>query len=341
MRRLGLHLDDSVAKEKRLVKRLLSNIPISRATNGEVWPGNPLARVVLSSARSNWRNLVVEEHCLPSSEWDNVMYLQHVIAVNVGRPLTYEYKKDGRFRRVHKRSQICLFPCHHPFFARIKNDKGGPVDTLFVALDPVFVGQTAAEMGVYPDRVELVEQRAATDSTLRHIAMALRDGLQDGRAGDSMYGEALSTALAVHLLRKYSGVAANLQHARCGLSKEKLIRAIEYIQDQLETELTVSGIARTVYMSPYHFARLFKQSTGQSPYRYVIQARAEKAKELLASGKFSIIEIAHRLGFADQSHLTRHLKHIFGITPKLLQQRRDLEQDSSKNPQEYSRERLA
>jgi AraC family transcriptional regulator len=60
-----------------------------------------------------------------------------------------------------------------------------------------------------------------------------------------------------------------------GLSREKLNRAIEYIQDQLGTDLTVSGIARTVYMSPYHFTRLFKQSTGQSPYRYVIHARVK------------------------------------------------------------------
>jgi AraC family transcriptional regulator len=318
-----------------------SKIPILRATDGEVRAGNPLGRVVLSSARSNWRNLVVEEHCLPSGEWDDVMYIQHVVAVNIGRPLPFEYKKDGRFRRVHKRGQICLFPSHRPFFSRIKKDKDRPADALFVALDPVFVSQTAAEMEVYPDRVELVEQRAAVDPTLRHIALALRDGLHAGRAGDAMYGEALSTALAVHLLRKYGAIAVGLQHTRGGLSREKLMRAIEYIHDQLETELTVSGIPRTVYMSPYHFTRLFKQSTGKSPYRYVIEARAKKAKELLASGKFSIIEIAHRLNFADQSHLTRHLKHHFGLTPKMLQQRRDLEHDSSKNPQEHSRERLA
>jgi AraC family transcriptional regulator len=86
----------------------------------------------------------------------------------------------------------------------------------------------------------------------------------------------------------------------------------------LETGLTVAAIARTVHLRPYHFACLFKQSTGKSPHRYVMQARAKKAKELLTSGKFSIIEIAHRLGFADQRHLTRQLKHTFGVTPKKL-----------------------
>jgi AraC family transcriptional regulator len=109
-----------------------------------------------------------------------------------------------------------------------------------------------------------------------------------------------------------------LQHAHGGLSREKLIRAIEYIQEQMTTDLTVAAIAQSVNMSPDHFARLFKQSTGRSPYRYVIEARARKGRDLLASGKFSIVEIAHNLGFADQNHLTRQVKEVFGITPKML-----------------------
>jgi AraC family transcriptional regulator len=88
--------------------------------------------------------------------------------------------------------------------------------------------------------------------------MALRTGVQTGRAGDPMYGEFLSTALAVHLLREYGGMTAALQHAHRRLSREKLMRAIEYFEDQLDTGLTVFGIARAVHMSPHHFTLLFK-----------------------------------------------------------------------------------
>ena len=324
-----------------VVIKPLSSIPILHATNGEVLAGNPRSTVVLSSARSNWHNLIVEEHRVPSGELDDVNYIQHVVCVNRGRAVTFEVTKDGRRHRVLERGAISLFPSHHPFFSRRKKGENGPAHVLLVALDPVFVRQTAVSLEVYPDRVELIEQRGRTDPTLRHIAMALRDGLQDGRSVDQIYGEALSTALAVHLLREYGGVPAGRPYASGTLSREKLMRAIEYIHDRLETELTVSEIARAVHMSPYHFTRLFKRSTGLSPYRYVIQSRVKKAKELLTSGKFSIIETAHRLGFADQSHLTRHLKHLFGVTPKLLLDSRYAEQDSSKNPQEYPRERTA
>jgi AraC family transcriptional regulator len=133
-----------------------------------------------------------------------------------------------------------------------------------------------------------------------------------------MYGDALSTALAVHLLREYGAAVPESKKPYPRLPREKLGRAVEYIQDQLGTDLTVSGIAQAVYMSPYHFSKLFKESTGQSPYQYVVEARVRKAKELLTTGKFTISEVAHHVGFADQCHLTRHFKRVFGLPPKRL-----------------------
>jgi AraC family transcriptional regulator len=132
---------------------------------------------------------------------------------------------------------------------------------------------------------------------------------------DRMYGEALSTALAVHLLREYGAAVLGPKRNYGGLPREKLVRAVEYIQDQLDKNLTVSGIAQAVYMSPHHFTQLFKESTGQSPYQYVVEARVRKAKQLLTTGKFTISEVAHHVGFADQSHLTRHFKRVFGLPP--------------------------
>jgi AraC family transcriptional regulator len=76
------------------------------------------------------------------------------------------------------------------------------------------------------------------------------------------------------------------------LLRKKLARAVGYVQDQLDADLTVFGIAQAVGLSPDHFSRLFKESTGQSPHRYVVEARVRKAKELLTTGKFTISEAA-------------------------------------------------
>jgi AraC family transcriptional regulator len=297
-------------------------IPLWR-TNGELLSGNAPSRVILSSVGTKWNNIVVEQHHFPSIEVADVMYRRHVIAINIGRLFTWEFKKEGRLQRfVKARGGICFFPSHQAFSGWLKVERAGFANLLYLALDPVFVSRVAESLEFDADRIELVEQRRGTDPTLHYIAMALRAGVQSGDALDRMYGEALSTALAVHLLREYSAVVLGPKRQYGGLPREKLVRAVEYIQDQLDADLTVSGIAQAVGMSPNHFTKLFKESTGQTPYQYVVDARVKKAKELLTTGKFTISEAAHHVGFVDQSHLTRHFKRLFGLPPKRLLSRR-------------------
>src|SRR5258708_16825491 len=144
--------------------------------------------------------------------------------------------------------------------------------------------------------------------------MALRAGVQSGAALDRMYGEALSTALAVHLLREYDAAVLGAKRQNGELLREKLVlRAVEYIQDQLGTDLTVSGIAQAVGMSPYHFTTLFTASTGRTPYQYVVDARGKKAEELLTTGKFTIRDVAFELWFNYLIRLHRHLKIDIGL----------------------------
>jgi AraC family transcriptional regulator len=294
-------------------------------TNGEPFPGGTPSRVVLSSIDTKWNDVVVEQHHFPSSELPDVMFKRHAICINIGQSFTREFEKDGRFHRVQRaRGAITLFPSHQPFSGRLKAETGAFANLLFLALNPLFVTDVAERLELDVDRIELVEQRRRTDPTLRYIAMALRAGVQTGDALDRMYGEALSTALAVHLLREYGAAVPEQKKRHPGLPREKLVRAVEYIQDQLDTDLTVSGIAQAVGMSPYHFTRLFKESTGQTPYQYVVDARVKKAKELLTTGKFTISEVAYHVGFADQSHLTRHFKKVFGLPPKKLLRKRQI-----------------
>jgi AraC family transcriptional regulator len=292
------------------------SIPLWRA-NGELAPGNAFSQVVLSSAGAKWNDVVLEQHDFLGIELADVMYKQHVFVINVGHPINCEFKKKGRFRRVLKeRDAISFFPSCQPFSGRLKLERDVFGAFIRLGLDPIFVSRIAEELGLDSDRIELVEQRRETDLALRHIALAWRDGVQTGDAGDRMYAEALSTALAVRLLREYDAARPELKRRYGGLPPKKLVRAVEYIQDQLDADLTVSGIAQAVCLSPYHFMRLFKESTGQSPYQHVIEARVRKAKELLATGKLTISEAAHRVGFVDQSHLTRHFKRVFGMPPK-------------------------
>jgi AraC family transcriptional regulator len=100
------------------------------------------------------------------------------------------------------------------------------------------------------------------------------------------------------------------------LPKQKLRQVTDYIEQHLEDDLGLVELATLVQMSPSYFSSLFKKATGLAPHQYVIQQRIERAKQLILQGELSIAEIAYRLGFTHQSHLSRHFKRLVGVTPK-------------------------
>ena len=286
------------------------------SSNGELQTGDPQNRTILSSTATNGGLIRVEEFRFGQCEIPDLMFKQHVFAMNVGDPLSCEYKDGARFRRsVHATGAVCFVPSNRPFCVRLPLEEALLGNYLYVALDPAVVAETVTKLQLVSDRVELMIQWRKRDSVLHNIALAIQNGIRFGDASDRLYSEALSTALGVHLLREYGNVKLNPSESPSGLSRERLQLAFHYIQDRLSAELTVSGIAKVVGISVYHFIRLFRESTGKSPYQYVIDVRVRKAKELLATRKLTIAEVAYEVGFVDQSHLTRYFKRAFGITP--------------------------
>jgi AraC family transcriptional regulator len=99
------------------------------------------------------------------------------------------------------------------------------------------------------------------------------------------------------------------------LPKDKVRKVVDYIVSNLAEDGTVEDLADLVEMSPFHFCRSFKQSTGLAPHQYILHLRIEKAKALLKNKKLGIAEIASRLGFSDQSHFTNIFRRLAGTTP--------------------------
>jgi AraC family transcriptional regulator len=79
-----------------------------------------------------------------------------------------------------------------------------------------------------------------------------------------------------------------------------------------------------VRLSPHHFSRVFKRVTGLSPHQYVLSQRIQLARQLLTETKLSIAEVAHDVGFYDQSHFTYHFKRLVGVTPNAIRERKNI-----------------
>lgn len=113
-------------------------------------------------------------------------------------------------------------------------------------------------------------------------------------------------------------------------------RSKDYIHDRIDQDIPLKELADSIGMSVSHFCRLFKQSTGLSPHQYVIACRVERARSLLLNEERTIAQVAHAVGFADQSHMNHHFNRLVGIPPGTLRKESKNLQEQKKNIQDYN-----
>ena len=114
------------------------------------------------------------------------------------------------------------------------------------------------------------------------------------------------------------GPPAAGQRARgsaAGLPGARLLRVTQYIDGNLRRALRLAELSSVVHMSPFHFARLFKERTSVSPHRYVIRRRIDHAMTLLTAGGPSVESIARTVGFRSAAHFTTTFRRVVGVTP--------------------------
>ena len=101
----------------------------------------------------------------------------------------------------------------------------------------------------------------------------------------------------------------------------RLRRVTEHIREHLDQDLTLAQLGAVVYMSPYHFARLFQRSTGVSPHQFVVRTRIDRAVTLLAARELSIARISRAVGFRTASHFSTVFRRVTGVTPRAYRAR--------------------
>ncbi|MBW4541344.1 MAG: AraC family transcriptional regulator [Myxacorys chilensis ATA2-1-KO14] len=294
--------------------QLLSVDHFQQNATSLIMPNPPL----MTSERSGWSSIQLANFIQPAWELPAFYSLQHIIIIAKNRqPVNAELVMEGQLCRVQYHPNdyidgyIEVFPAG--LCSQICWDQ--EIDFTHFYLDPAFVAQVAHET-VDPDRVEIQFEPKRSDALVYQICQALRSDLDTGGSGNGFYGDSMATALAAHLLRRYSTRRLTFREYEDGLSKFKLKQAIEYIHAHLGENLSLAAIADELDMSQYYFCRLFKRSTGISPHQYLIQQRVERAKQLLRQPERTITAIALECGFSNQSHFAKHFGKLVEISPK-------------------------
>ena len=263
--------------------------------------------------RSSWEGVVVEHGRMTAGKSVEHCHTEHQIALILEGTFTAQMQSATGCSRVGTESpgQTCGIPSGQSYRVRSNEE----MEYVSIYLDPLLLSRAAFDSSG-PERVELAEACGARDPLIRQIGLALmREGEAEQPAG-RLYAESLANLLAVHLLRHYSANSVMVRAALGGLSGNRLRRATEFITDNLDRDLALAEIAEAVELSPFHFARAFKQATGLTPHQFLIKSRIDRAKTLLANVQLPIVEVSYRSGFKSQSHFTTLFRKVTSLTPK-------------------------
>jgi AraC family transcriptional regulator len=198
--------------------------------------------------------------------------------------------------------------------------KGQKVELLFLTFSASLVIQNATAMRLIPPKsiVTFTRDHLRGDRKLDGLIEEFAAELATEKPGRAIVMRALVEQLLVHILRNYSTprLSEELELSRVGLVDRRIRRSIELMHTQLDQDLTLKALAAASYLSPFHFARLFKKLTGLSPHNYLASIRATRAQLLLAETDLSVTEIGARVGYLSGSHFTKAFRLATGATPR-------------------------
>ena len=268
---------------------------------------------LLSSAARGWSGLTLELHSF--RDLDAVVQApEHVIAVHLAGEVNVKQSRAERTReRTLHAGDVSITPAGPP----TRWQQSGQSLVVLMRLAPAYLQTVAGdECALDPDRFEIRPAFAVRDPRIEELARQLLAGLEMEGVDSRLHVDTFTCELAIHLLRCHTSPESVPEWPKAKLLPHKLRRAIQYIDDNLRDDLTLSALASAVSLSPGHFAHAFRQTTGVAPHRYVLERRVERAKELLRQSDLPITEIADRIGCSSHSHFSVLFHRVTGVTPR-------------------------
>ena len=193
----------------------------------------------------------------------------------------------------------------------------GPVAFTHLTLGDALLARFAREeFDRDPRDLAVLDQVGVPDPLVAQLIATLAEVMRAPPPG-RLYKESLLTALILRVLLRHSsmGGLAKPSRARGGLAGWQLRRVVEYMAAHLADDIGAAELVRVVGLSRAQVFRAFRQSTGQTPGRYLLALRIERARQMLAAPDPTLEEIARAVGFGDADSLTRAFRRSVGASP--------------------------
>ena len=198
----------------------------------------------------------------------------------------------------------------YPAGIDVAADADEGIDILVVAIDPGRLALAAAESGLA--EAQLIERISGDDPVLLALGRTLAfESIHNYPSGALAWNETANSFVDALATRHTAALSGS---ARGALGNDQLRRLRDYVIAHLDEPIAVEALADIAGRSPFHFTRIFARSVGMTPHRYVVHLRLQRAIELVREGRSGLAEIAARTGFADQSHLSRWVRRVHGVS---------------------------
>ena len=279
------------------------------------FPGeaHPSLEVLQSSTAANWPGIVVTHYrapagtaALPRSPHPSVV-LELPSGPSGNHPLS-----SCPSARAAPRGEVSCIPAGEPApFPGRPRSRYVQVQILSPLWNGV-IGEVAAASRA---GVGLRSVGRVKDALVEGILLQLLAELQSAGRGSRLYVESLGKTLAVHLARQYTTGPAASSAPPEFLPAYKLKKVQAHIGQNLFEKITLDDLSALAGLSTYHFARLFKATTGLAPYQYIQKLRMEHSQRLLLETDLPVIQIGLEVGIENPSHFSSFFKQYTGLTP--------------------------
>ncbi len=190
------------------------------------------------------------------------------------------------------------------------------INLFFIKQDKALKQPTSLEHFLRKELTELTILKEGLDQEIQSKLFLFREEVSEKKNGFELRVQALALELLILASRKKSQPVRKAVMVQKQKEPHLILALKEIIFKNLDGELTLSDLARSVERSEAYISRIFKKETGQSPFAYIREMRIHLAKSYLQDPSLKLSEIAQKCGFRSLSFFSRTFNQLEGQSPK-------------------------
>jgi AraC family transcriptional regulator len=289
-------------------------------TTAAAYPRHLKGQVVADSAALHWPGLFVRRYKFPRVV-DRFLVPatpEPLISCQIKGSAVFKERDLGGNWLTHQLQRGTLFVTRSrtPYEVSFSSPVGEELENvqIHVSVDVFLAACRASVSDADPENIDVIDF-FGRDEALAHLCFACAEMLAARVPAKSERVAHLTKLIASCLAEKYTTTAAEKADFRGGLPVRQLRKVEDYVHERLADDISLESLAELAELSPFHFSRVFKQTTGMSPLQFVTRERITRAQQLIRETKRSLIEIGLDVGYKNPSHFAQVFRRVVGVTP--------------------------